>query len=54
MAVRIWLRVRGIERTGAAAAAVAASYADRAWPAGNDGYDRLLVAKTVQLRNSRP
>lgn len=54
MAVRIWLRVRGIERTGAAAATVATSYADRAWPAGNDGYDRLLVAKTVQLRNSLP
>jgi type IV pilus assembly protein PilW len=52
--VRVWLRVRGIERTGAAAALATTSYADRSWPAIRDGFDRLLVSKTIRLRNSTP
>jgi type IV pilus assembly protein PilW len=52
LCVRIWLRVRSVERSGATAAG--ASYADRTWPPVSDGYDRMLVAKTIQLRNSHP
>jgi type IV pilus assembly protein PilW len=52
--VRIWLRVRGIERTGPSAASAASAYADRSWPAISDGHDRLLVSKTIHLRNSHP
>lgn len=52
LCVRIWLRVRGVERSGATAASAGASYADRTWPPVSDGYDRMLVAKTIQLRNS--
>jgi type IV pilus assembly protein PilW len=54
ISVRVWLRVRGLERTGAAAAAAATSYADRDWPAIRDGFGRLLVSKTIRLRNSNP
>lgn len=51
--LRVWLRVRGIERSGAAAATAPVTYADRSWPATSDGFDRLLVTRTVHLRNSR-
>lgn len=54
MSVRIWLRVRSLDRTGYAAAAAASNYADRNWPAYDDGLDRLLVMKTIQLRNPAP
>jgi type IV pilus assembly protein PilW len=52
--IRIWLRVRGVERSGATAASAGVSYADRTWPPVDDGYDRLLVTKTIQIRNSHP
>jgi hypothetical protein len=52
--VRVWLRVRGLDRTGATATVAATSYADRSWPAIRDGFDRLLVSKTIRLRNSHP
>jgi type IV pilus assembly protein PilW len=52
--IRIWLRVRGVERSGTTAASAGISYADRTWPAVNDGYDRMLVTKTIQIRNSHP
>jgi hypothetical protein len=54
ISVRVWLRVRGLERTGSAAAAAATSYADRDWPATRDGFGRLLVSKTIRLRNANP
>ncbi len=53
LCIRLWLRVRGIERSGATAASAGASYADRVWPFVNDGYDRMLVTKTIQIRNSQ-
>lgn len=53
LCIRLWLRVRGIERSGATAASAGASYADRVWPPVDDGYDRMLVTKTIQIRNSR-
>ncbi len=52
LCIRLWLRVRGVERSGATAAAAGASYADRNWPPVDDGYDRMLVTKTIQIRNS--
>ena len=52
LCIRLWLRVRGIERSGATAASAGASYADRHWPPVDDGYDRMLVTKTIQIRNS--
>jgi len=52
--VQLWLRLRSVERSGAAAAFGATSYADRTWPASNDGFARMLVTKTIQVRNGRP
>jgi hypothetical protein len=51
--VRVWLRVRELERSGASAASRAETYADRTWPAANDGYGRMLVIRTIQLRNAQ-
>jgi type IV pilus assembly protein PilW len=53
LCVRVWLRVREIERSGTTAAAAGQSYADRTWPAAADGYHRMLVSRTIQIRNSR-
>jgi hypothetical protein len=52
--VQLWLRLRSVERSGAAAAFAASNYADRTWPASNDGYARMLVTKTIHVRNARP
>jgi type IV pilus assembly protein PilW len=52
LCIRLWLRMRSVERSGATAASAGASYADRVWPPVNDGYDRALVTKTIQIRNS--
>ncbi len=54
LCIRLWLRVRGVERSGATAASAGVGYADRVWPPVNDGYDRVLVTKTIQIRNSPP
>lgn len=51
VSVRLWLRVRAQERDSQLAETSADAYADRGWPATNDGYRRLLVNKTLQLRN---
>lgn len=51
--IRLWLRVRSVERSGTTAASAGTRYADRAWPPVNDGYSRVLVTKTIQIRNSR-
>ena len=50
--VQVWLRVRSVERSGATAATAASAYADRIWPAVNDGFARMLVTKTIYVRNS--
>jgi len=52
--VQVWLRVRSVERSGATATTAASAYADRIWPAVNDGFNRMLVTKTIYVRNSRP
>lgn len=54
VSVRVWLRVRGVDRVGAVAATAATDYADRSWPATRDGFERLVVSKTIWLRNVNP
>jgi len=54
LAVRIWLRLRseypevGFQDTSTY------EYADVSIPAPNDGYRRIVVSKTIYLRNARP
>jgi hypothetical protein len=52
--VRVWLRVRAQDRDNAFRNTEAASYADRVAPATGDPFRRLLVTKTIVLRNSQP
>jgi type IV pilus assembly protein PilW len=52
ISVRLWLRVRAQDRDNRLAVTPATAYADRSWPATHDGYRRLLVHKTLQLRNA--
>lgn len=49
--VRVWLRVVALERDNPPGGTPATSYADRTWPAVDDGRSRLLLSKTVFLRN---
>lgn len=49
--VRVWLRVVALERDNPPGGTPSSSYADRAWPAVDDGRSRLLLSKTVFLRN---
>jgi type IV pilus assembly protein PilW len=54
LAVRIWLRVRA-ERPDIAYTDVANyAYADQVVPAFGDGFRRVVVSKTIYLRNARP
>ena len=52
VSVRIWLRLRSQERDNAYTDDQAVIYADRTVVASGDHYRRLLVMKTLQLRNS--
>lgn len=54
LAVRVWLRLRAERRETGFADTNAYVYADRADPAPNDGYRRIVVSKTIYLRNARP
>ena len=51
VSVRLWLRVRAQDRDNQLSGTLAEAYADRSWPATYDGYRRLLIHKTLQLRN---
>jgi type IV pilus assembly protein PilW len=48
---RVWLRVRTLDRDAPPGGTPAAAYADRVWPAIDDGHSRWLAARTVFLRN---
>jgi type IV pilus assembly protein PilW len=48
---RVWLRVRALDRDAPPGGTPAAAYADRAWPAIDDGHSRWLLTRTVFLRN---
>jgi type IV pilus assembly protein PilW len=52
LCVRLWLRLRSVERDNPPGGSAASSYADRHWPAADDGYSRMLVSKTILLRNA--
>jgi type IV pilus assembly protein PilW len=52
VSVRIWLRLRSQERDNAFTDDRAATYADRTVNASGDHFRRLLITKTLQLRNS--
>jgi Type IV Pilus-assembly protein W len=49
--VQFWLRLRAQERDHALGPTAADAYADRTWPASDDSFRRLLVTRTVLLRN---
>jgi hypothetical protein len=51
VSVRLWLRVRAQDRDSGFADTLAYAYADRNWLAANDGYRRVVIHKTLQLRN---
>jgi len=54
VSVRIWLRLRSQERDNAFIDDRAVTYADRTVNASQDHFRRLLITKTLQLRNSGP
>jgi hypothetical protein len=49
---RIWLRLRAQERDAAYTDRQTWTYAGRTVPATGDAYRRLLISRTIQLRNS--
>jgi len=53
VSIRLWLRVRAQDRDNGYADTIAYAYADRSWPAARDGYRRVVIHKTLQLRNVR-
>jgi type IV pilus assembly protein PilW len=52
LSVHIWLRVRAQERDNAYRDDREVTYADRTVPGTGDAFRRLLVGKTIQLRNA--
>jgi type IV pilus assembly protein PilW len=54
LAVRVWLRVRAERQDVAYRDTAPYAYADRVIPAFNDGFRRVVVSKTIYLRNARP
>lgn len=54
LAVRIWLRLRADQREAGLPAGPPLIYADRNIPAFDDNFRRVVVSKTIYLRNARP
>ena len=54
VSVRVWLRVRAEEREASVGRQAIEAYADRARSVATDRHRRLLVSKTLQLRNAQP
>jgi type IV pilus assembly protein PilW len=54
LAVRVWLRLRGERRENGLPANAGYNYADQVVGAINDGFRRVVVSKTIYLRNARP
>jgi type IV pilus assembly protein PilW len=54
LAVRVWLRVRADEAETGYADPKRFVYADRDFGTFGDGFRRLVVTKTIYLRNARP
>jgi prepilin-type N-terminal cleavage/methylation domain-containing protein len=54
VSVRVWLRVRAEARDASVGSQELPSYADRPASVATDAHLRLLVSKTLQIRNARP
>jgi type IV pilus assembly protein PilW len=54
LAVRIWLRLRAERTENGFVDTVGYAYADQNVPAFNDGFRRIVVSKTIYMRNARP
>lgn len=54
LAVRLWLRIRAERQERGFTDTVTYRYADQAVGPFNDAYRRLVVSKTIYLRNARP
>jgi type IV pilus assembly protein PilW len=54
LAVRLWLRIRAEQRENGFTDTTNYVYADQNIAAPNDAFRRMVVSKTVYLRNSRP
>lgn len=54
LAVRVWLRLRGEQLENGVSDPTNYQYADRNVGVINDGFRRILVSKTIYLRNARP
>ena len=54
LAVRIWLRIRAERQEVGFTDTSTYVYADQNVAAPNDGFRRVLVTKTIYLRNARP
>jgi type IV pilus assembly protein PilW len=52
LAVRVWLRLRSERPEPGVAETAGFSYADQSTAAFNDGYRRIVVSKTIYLRNA--
>ncbi|HEY5665880.1 MAG TPA: PilW family protein [Gammaproteobacteria bacterium] len=52
LAVRVWLRLRSERPEPGVAETAGYSYADQTTAAFNDGYRRIVVSKTIYLRNA--
>jgi type IV pilus assembly protein PilW len=54
LSVRIWLRIRSERQENGLPADSGFSYADQVVGPFNDGYRRIVVSKTIYIRNARP
>jgi hypothetical protein len=54
LAVRVWLRLRAESRENGLADNTDYEYADQDFGTFSDGFRRLLVSKTIYVRNARP
>jgi type IV pilus assembly protein PilW len=54
LAVRVWLRLRAERTENGFVDTAAYAYADQNVPAFNDGFRRIVVSKTIYIRNARP
>jgi len=53
VSVRVWIVVRAEQAEQGFVDSEARSYADKVIPAHNDGFRRVLMSRTIQLRNTR-
>jgi hypothetical protein len=54
LSVRVWVRLRGERLEVGLPADAGFSYADQVVGPFNDGFRRIVVSRTIYLRNARP